>query len=187
MPQERGEGPGERRDAPEQQADAQGEPEYDPAVWAALGRLSQLASAVSRGRLTERAADAAGLSLDRPAVSVLLTLHTAHKPLRIGEIATRMQVVGPHVTRQVQILERRGLVRRVADPDDRRASLAEPTEQGAAAAERYMASMIGWFMRAMSDWPDQDRQELGRLLGRFADDVMESLAHLDDDSAAHGS
>ncbi|MEC3998712.1 MarR family transcriptional regulator [Actinacidiphila sp. DG2A-62] len=185
MPQERGEGSGER-DGAQGEDGARGEPEYDPAVWTALARLSQLASAVSRGRLTERAADAAGLSLDRPAISVLLTLHTAHKPLRIGEIATRMQVVGPHVTRQVQILERRGLVRRVADPDDRRASLVEPTEQGAGAAERYMASMIGWFMRAMGDWPDKDREELGRLLGRFADDVMESLALLDDGPAAGG-
>lgn len=165
---------------PAEQGDGPEEPPHDPAVWAALSRLSQLSAAVSRGRLTERAAAAAGLSLDRPAVSVLMTLHSAGEPLRIGEIATRMQVVGPHITRQVQSLERRDLVRRVSDPDDRRASLVEPTAEGAAAAERYMASMIGWFMQAIGAWPDRDRAELGRLLARLADDVIAGLARLDD-------
>lgn len=152
----------------------------DAPTWAALTQLTQLSSAVTRGRLFERALDAAGLALDRPALSVMLTLHTADRPLRIGEIAERMQVVGPHVTRQVQELERRDLVRRIADPLDRRASLIEPTEQGAAAMNRYTASIIGWFTDAIAEWSDQDRADLGRLLGRLAKDVIARLARLDD-------
>ncbi|WP_455711655.1 MarR family transcriptional regulator [Streptomyces griseoluteus] len=54
----------------------------------------------------------------------------ADRPLLIGQIAERMQVVGPHVTRQVQSLERRGLVHRVSAPHDRRAGLIEPTREG---------------------------------------------------------
>ncbi|MFJ8731370.1 MarR family winged helix-turn-helix transcriptional regulator [Streptomyces bauhiniae] len=150
-------------------------------VLAVVPRLAQLSNAVNRGRLAERAAEAAGLALDRPAVAVLMTLHMADRPLRIGEIADRMQVVGPHVTRQVQGLERRGLVRRVADPHDRRASLIEPTSEGAEAAHRYAASLVGWFSEAIADWSDEERADLGRLLGRLVDDVTAHLGRLDEE------
>ncbi|NGO70847.1 MarR family winged helix-turn-helix transcriptional regulator [Streptomyces boncukensis] len=158
------------------------QPPSAAAVLAVLPRLMQLSNAVNRGRLAERATAAAGHALDRPAISILVTLHTADSALRIGEIAERMQVVGPHITRQVQGLERRGLVHRVRDPDDRRASLIEPTDEGAAAAERYVAAMVTWFTEAIGDWPEGDQQELGRLLGRLVDDVVARLARLSDDS-----
>ncbi|MFG2811889.1 MarR family winged helix-turn-helix transcriptional regulator [Streptomyces sp. NPDC048410] len=149
-------------------------------VLAVVPRLAQLSNAVNRGRLTERAAEAAGLALDRPAVGVLMTLHMADRPLRIGEIAERMQVVGPHVTRQVQGLERRGLVQRVADPHDRRASLIEPTPEGAQAATRYATSLVGWFSEAIAGWSDEERADLGRLLGRLVDDVTAHLGRLEE-------
>jgi DNA-binding MarR family transcriptional regulator len=158
------------------------EPERPHAdLLAVLPRLTQLSAAFTRGRLTERAVEAAGPGMDRPAVGVLVSLRTAGRPLRIGEIADRMQVVGPHVTRQVQALEKRGLVRRVADPHDRRASLIEPTAAGTEATDRYMTSVLGWFAQAVADWPQQDRDDLGRLLARLADDVTALLNRLDED------
>ncbi|HET6743222.1 MAG TPA: MarR family transcriptional regulator [Kribbella sp.] len=141
-----------------------------------LPRLAQLSTAINRGRLAQQATEATGLALDRPAMSILLTLSMAGTPLRVGEIADRMQVVGPHVTRQVQALEQRALVRRVADPSDRRASLIEATEAGAEAASRYTSTIVGWFRGVIADWPEQDRSELGRLLSKLADDVTERLA-----------
>lgn len=141
-----------------------------------LPRLAQLSTAINRGRLAQQATEATGLALDRPAMSILMTLSMAGTPLRVGEIADRMQVVGPHVTRQVQALEQRALVRRVADPSDRRASLIEATETGAEAASRYTSTIVGWFRDVIADWPEQDRSELGRLLSKLADDVTERLA-----------
>jgi DNA-binding MarR family transcriptional regulator len=155
-------------------------PDVPPDVLDVLPRLARLSNAVSRGRLVERAVEATGLSLDRPLTSVLVTLNTAGKPLRIGEIAERMQVVGPHVTRQVQTLERRGLVRRISDPQDRRASLIEPTPDGAEAASRYTAAMFGWFTDAIAGWSPDDRRDLGRLLTRLVDDFATHLDQLDD-------
>jgi DNA-binding MarR family transcriptional regulator len=114
--------------------------------------------------------------VDRPAFSVLVSVHLAGKPLRISEIAEKMQLVQPHVTRQVQQLERRGLVRRTGDPNDRRVSFIEPTDEGKAAADRYTRTLISWFTGAIAHWSEQDRGDLGRLLARFADDVT---AHLD--------
>ncbi|WP_369206273.1 MarR family winged helix-turn-helix transcriptional regulator [Streptomyces sp. PU-14G] len=152
-------------------------------VLAVLPRLTQLGNVLNRGRLTERAMEASAVHVDRPAMSVLLMLHMSDQPLRVGEIAARMQVVGPHVTRQVNELQRRGLIVRVADPEDRRARLVEATAEGAAAAERYMRTLVGWFADALTGWSDQDRQDLGRLLGRFTDDLTAHLAALDDHPA----
>lgn len=144
-----------------------------------LPRLGQLSTLMNRGRFTELAMEGAGLSLDRPAMTILLTLHLAGRPLRVGEIATRMQVVGPHITRQVNVLEKRGLVGRVTDPQDSRARLIEATPEGVAAARRYMGVLLGWFTDALADWSEEDRQDLGRLLARFADDFAAHLRDLE--------
>lgn len=150
-------------------------------VMAVIPRLARLGSLFNRGDLVERAMRRAGLAVDRPAMSVLVTLHLAGGPLRVGEIAHRMQVVGPHVTRQVNELEKRGLARRIADPDDQRARLIEPTPEGAAGAAAYAETMIGWFTGALDDWPERDRREFGRLLDRFVDDLTVRLAALDEE------
>jgi DNA-binding MarR family transcriptional regulator len=155
-----------------------GEPELD--LLAVLPRLTQLSSVLNRSRLVEHAMERAGVSLDRPAMSVLIALRLADAPLRVGEIAKRMQVVGPHVTRQLHELERRGLVARVADPHDQRARLIELTPDGAAAAGRYVEAVVGWLTEAMAGWSAQDRRTLGRLLVRFADDLAAHLVTLDD-------
>ncbi|MGW2327806.1 MarR family winged helix-turn-helix transcriptional regulator [Streptomyces sp. NPDC001700] len=145
-----------------------------------LPRLTQLSNVLNRGRMFEQAATAAGISLERPAVAVLSILKMAGQPLRIGEIADRMQVAGPHATRQVQGLEQRGLVHRIADPHDQRARLIDLTPEGASTADRYMRTVLGWFTDALAHWPAQDRQDLGRLLGRMVDDLSAHLSATDD-------
>jgi len=144
-----------------------------------LPRLAQLGTAINRGDLVERAMEQSGSGLDRPAMNVLMQLRMADGPLRVGEIAQRMQVVGPHVTRQVNELERRRLVRRVVDPDDQRARLIEATPEGSASADRYLEAIFGYFNQALADWSAEDRRALGRLLGRFTDDLVAHLAALD--------
>lgn len=136
-----------------------------------LPRLTQLGTALQRGDLVERGRIAAGHGLERPSLGVLVTLRLAGTPLRVGEIATRLEVVGPHVTRQVGDLERRGMVRKVTDPADQRARLIEPTAEGTAATERYLGVMFGWFTEALAGWSAEDREQLGRLLSRLVDDL----------------
>jgi DNA-binding MarR family transcriptional regulator len=138
-------------------------------------RLTQLGAVLNRSRLVEEAQRAADPSLDRPGLGVLIALRTAGSSLRIGEIAERQQVAGPHVTRTVTALEKRGMVRRVTDPADHRARLVELTDSGAAAAQRYLQTVLRRFTGALADWSEQDRRELGRLLVKLADDVT---AHL---------
>ncbi|MCP2257116.1 DNA-binding transcriptional regulator, MarR family [Streptoalloteichus tenebrarius] len=154
-----------------------------PNLSAVLPPLMRLGTALNRSVVRERAMERVGIPLDRPAMTVLVTLRLAGQPLRVGEIAARMQVVGPHVTRHLHELERRGLVRRVADPHDQRARLIELTPDGDAAAGRYLRTVLDWFADALADWSEEDRETFGRLLTRFVDDVSARMARLDDESA----
>ena len=141
-----------------------------------LPRLVQLGNTISRGHLYGRVVQAAGITLERPALTVLLVLLTTGRPTRIGEIAARMEVEGPHVTRHVQGLEKRGLVERVVDPDDRRARLIELSATGRELAERYTSVISGWFDQALSGWSDKDKTDLDRLVVRMLDDLQAVIA-----------
>lgn len=140
-----------------------------------LPRMIQLRALLNRGQLYERATEDAEVTLDRPAMTILVILATAERPLRVGEIATRMQVVGPHVTRQLNNLEKRGIVKRVPDPNDQRARLIALTPSGQHLVDRYTAVISGWFAAALADWPAHDRKEFVRLLGRMVDDLTAQL------------
>jgi DNA-binding MarR family transcriptional regulator len=80
--------------------------------------VPQMPQARTRNGLTTTAA---GVPLDRAAVTVLLELADSGA-MRPGELAARLEVEAPHVTRQVQLLEKAGYAARGADPDDRRPS-----------------------------------------------------------------
>jgi DNA-binding MarR family transcriptional regulator len=151
----------------------------EPDLRALLPRLMQLSNVLSRSGLAERAMEHAGIGLDRPALTILIMLRMADTPLRVGEIATRMQVAGPHVTRHTQELERRELVRRLPDADDRRARQVEPTPAGAEIADRYLSTVLGWLGDALTGWAAEDRQTFYRLLRRFTEDLATRLSTID--------
>ncbi|HEX7306829.1 MarR family winged helix-turn-helix transcriptional regulator [Lentzea sp.] len=146
---------------------------------AVLPQLMRLGTVLNRSHLIERAMEQVGIPLDRPGLTVLVTLRMADRPLRVGEIAARMEVVGPHVTRHLHDLERADLVRRVVDPDDQRARLVELTDAGFGAASRYLETILGWFTGAVEDWSPEDRQTFGSLLSRFVTDLQARVADLD--------
>ncbi|MFB9683490.1 MarR family winged helix-turn-helix transcriptional regulator [Amycolatopsis plumensis] len=141
-----------------------------------LPRLLQLGTLMNRSGLGERALKQIGAELDRPGLSIILALHMTGKAMRVGEIADRMQVAGPHVTRHLHVLERRRLVRGLADPDDRRARLVELTPDGAEIADRYVTTLLGWFGDALSGWTPADRRTFYDLLLRFTDDLAAFLS-----------
>jgi DNA-binding MarR family transcriptional regulator len=73
-------------------------------------------------------------------------------------------------------LERRGLAKRVQDPDDKRARLVELTPAGADAAAGYLHGILGWFGEALAGWSADDLSTLGALLSRLIDDLSAHAA-----------
>nr|MDT0667717.1 MarR family transcriptional regulator [Micromonospora sp. DSM 115978] len=88
--------------------------------------VSQMAYLLARTRQHERMRAASGVPLDRAAMVVLRKLDESG-PVRLGELAEALHVEAPHVSRQVQVLERAGYATRAPDPRDGRAHVVQLT------------------------------------------------------------
>jgi DNA-binding MarR family transcriptional regulator len=113
----------------------------------------------------------AGVSLDR-ALFPLLVLIQRRGPLGVGELADWVGRDYTTVSRQVAKLESLGLVARRASKTDRRVTEAVVTEKGQAMSERLDAARERLARDALAGWSRHDLEDLARLLGRFADNLM---------------
>jgi DNA-binding MarR family transcriptional regulator len=87
---------------------------------------------VRRFSISERAdVSCCGMTVAQAATLQALA---AAGPLRLGDLGRRLGISPSTLTRNLQRLEERGLLERLADPDDARASLARLTRAGRRAA-----------------------------------------------------
>jgi DNA-binding MarR family transcriptional regulator len=102
-------------------------PDLDHAPVEVFGRL------VRAGRLTEGRQDVvfARYGLTGPDYDILATLRRSGEPFRLTPTALRRtaMVSSGGMTKRIDRLERLGLIRRVADPSDRRSVLVELTPE----------------------------------------------------------
>lgn len=113
------------------------------------------------GRLEAELAGA-GLSLSK--LGVLTVLVESEEPLPLSRLADKLACVKSNVTQLVDRLEAEALVRRAADPSDRRSVLAEITPEGRsrqAAGSAIVARVEREVFEVLSD---EQREALARLL-----------------------
>src|SRR5467141_5309142 len=91
-------------------------------------------------------------------------------PLTMGALADAEQVRRPTITRLVDGLERRGLVRRVSHADDGRVQLVEATAAGRRLLHTGRARRVARLMRDIGHLSGEDQRVLAR-----AAELMESL------------
>ncbi|MGZ8749995.1 MAG: MarR family winged helix-turn-helix transcriptional regulator, partial [Pseudonocardia sp.] len=100
----------------------------------------------------------------------LLLVHLAKDGAhRAGALAEAVHSDPSTVSRQVAHLVQLGLVERVADPADGRATLLVATAEGRRVFDENRQLRNRSLATMMSDWPDVDRQAFARLLTRFTD------------------
>ena len=144
--------------ASEQQAQAV-EPEPTARLRAAIGRLSR------RLRPT-----VAGSSLTPSQTSVLFTI-VRSGPLRLSDVAELEALNPTMLSRFIGQLTDAGLIRRTADPDDRRAALFEATAQGRRLRERIHRERTRALETYVEELDESQREILWRALP-----VLEELA-----------
>ncbi|BCB90757.1 MarR family winged helix-turn-helix transcriptional regulator [Phytohabitans suffuscus] len=137
--------------------------------------LSRVAHLLSRARQHHQTAAEAGVPVDRAAVPILRLLAEAG-PQRSGDIAARLAVEAPHVTRQVQRLEGAGYVERLPDPADRRAYRVRLTPAGREAVERVLDVGRQSILQALAGWDPAERAQLATLFDRMVDDFVRLAA-----------
>lgn len=122
------------------------------------------------GRLLRTRADAelSDLGIAAPALGALLRLLDGPPPTQ-AELARRQRVEAPTMCRMVDRLARDGLVERVPDPEDRRATRVVLTGEGRAVAERGNRVVQDLETRVLDVLSPKEREVLAGLLDRVID------------------
>lgn len=134
-----------------------------------------LARIMNQVRVHESLCKRAGVDLDRGGAAVLYKLFTEVDNARLTELAERLGIDPPAVTRKVQQLEREGLVCRAPDPNDARASRLRLTRQGRSAIEKLLRARRLWLEALLHSWPASDKEEFARLLRLFSKTIDDDL------------
>jgi DNA-binding MarR family transcriptional regulator len=127
--------------------------------------LTQVARAILRldvpmSELTE------GKSVDRAGYWLLVRL-SSQAPVRLSELAGTVELDLSTVSRQMRDLVAIGLVVKVPDPDDGRASLLSLSERGWAVLETVSEARRQALAEVIDDWSDEERTALTRGLVRL--------------------
>ncbi|MDX2029622.1 MAG: MarR family transcriptional regulator [Blastocatellia bacterium] len=98
--------------------------------------------------------------------NVLRILNGAGEPISQSEIGRRMLSSRANVTKLVDLLEQRGLLRR-RSCGDRRVNLVEMTDAGATFLEETAAEVIGFANQEMKPLTREEQKSLFALLGKL--------------------
>jgi DNA-binding MarR family transcriptional regulator len=141
----------------------------EPLAMAAATSVMRAQQIVSTA--VERALKPHGLTFARYEVLMLLSFSSTGA-LPITKVGERLMVHPTGITKLVDKLEQQGLVRRVANPDDRRGILAEITDAGRARAAEATQAVTA--VRFGADLADDDLERIVALVRRWraaADDL----------------
>jgi DNA-binding MarR family transcriptional regulator len=151
-------------------------PNLDPLTEGIVERLHKVSRAF--GRTME--ANLADSELSTRTFRVLGRLRYEGKPYRVsaGEMADHLGLSSGAMTNRLDRLEQAGLIRRVADPKDRRGVLIEPTKAGHAAWEKAVGTQAKYEKMVASALTDKERVQLHdllrKLMAAFPKETVES-------------
>lgn len=128
----------------------------------------------------QRLQSAAGLALTRPARVALLHL-SERGPLHVSDLASAAGVDVSTMSRTLRHLGTSGFLVRERG-EDLRAVRISITSAGEEAVARLRAAGRLILREVLSSWSEADRDELSRLLMRFADDFASYLRQISNQS-----
>jgi DNA-binding MarR family transcriptional regulator len=120
-------------------------------------------------QLRERSAETLAPWDITPAHLRALRMLSRHGTMRLSELSERLEIAPRTATEVVDALQAQDLVRRRADPGDRRATLVEVTEHGADVLAEIRAARGTEAGRIFGRLSAADRAELARILGQLRD------------------
>lgn len=115
-----------------------------------------------------------------------LTLIHDHAPLTAGTLAGWTGLTPGAVTGLLDRLERAGLVRRSADPADRRRILIEPITEGGQALDEVFAELSAAMARFMTKYDDRELATITDYVRNTIDVLHEQTRRLNTASPAAG-
>lgn len=130
-------------------------------LWLRMLATSRLVEGRTRRLLQERYATTL------PRFDLMAQLERVPKGLKMGELSRRMMVTGGNVTGITDLLEKEGLVERVADPADRRAILVRLTAAGRRAFAAMAEEHERWIVESFKELTGREMATIASLLARL--------------------
>lgn len=125
---------------------------------------------LARGRATRRAERLTGLDWTYSALMILEGLKD-DVTMRMSQLAESVGTTPPTVTKLVKDLEQRGLVARVSDNQDGRASILSLTNTGQEVVEAIRQARLGSLAQVLTEWTPQEIETIDKLLERLRADM----------------
>jgi DNA-binding MarR family transcriptional regulator len=130
-------------------------------LWLRMLATNRLVETRTRRLLQERYATTL------PRFDLMAQLERAPKGLKMGELSKRMMVTGGNVTGITDLLEKEGLVERVADPADRRAWLVRLTPAGRRSFAAMATEHERWVVESFAELSQREMATMAALLARL--------------------
>jgi DNA-binding MarR family transcriptional regulator len=134
-------------------------------LWLRMLATNRLVETRTRRLLQERYATTL------PRFDLMAQLERAPKGLKMGELSKRMMVTGGNVTGITDLLEKEGLVERIADPADRRAWLVRLTPAGRRSFAAMAAEHERWGVESFAELSQREMATMATLLARLKSHV----------------
>jgi DNA-binding MarR family transcriptional regulator len=138
--------------------------------------LRRLGRLLASRRVFSQLADAAGIELAQQAIQVLRVLDR-DQALSVAEVARAAHMDVGAVSRQLATLEARGFASRRPSRAHGSVVLVTATARGARVVAQVRTVQSRHLREALAGWSDDDRGDLGRLLGRLVDDLQRTPYH----------
>ncbi len=141
-------------------------PQVDTGAMEIIGRMMELVALMDREHLSPVFA---ALGLQKGEFDVLATLRRSGAPYRLTPTALyeAMMLSSGGMTARLDRMERRGLIRRLPNPDDRRGVFVELTEKGRDLAETALVPHAANETRLLAGLSDDERRALNTLLRKL--------------------
>lgn len=100
-------------------------------------------------------------------MEVLSALHHMHGDKSQRDVAEQLGVEGATITRMIDLLSKRNLVRRTPHPQDRRVNLISITKEGEAELRKVLGVYDQLRNHMLTEMTEQDMQELDHLVSKM--------------------
>jgi DNA-binding MarR family transcriptional regulator len=135
-------------------------PDLDSTPMEVIGRITRASALIQRELERQFAHD----GLSGGDFDVLATLRRSGAPVAPGELSRSTMVTTGGMTKRLDRLESLGLIRREADPRDRRGRLIALTDDGTVLIDRAVEAHVQNEKRLLAELPAAKRNELAALL-----------------------
>ncbi|GAA3146670.1 hypothetical protein GCM10010466_42110 [Planomonospora alba] len=116
----------------------------------------------------------AGVRADAASMTLLLELERVGGTARPSYLAQMSRTSASNISKVLARMVGWSLVERTTEPGDLRAVSITLTEAGRRAVEAINRTSVEMLGEVMKDWPEQEIDQFGTLLGRFAQSVRAS-------------